>query len=502
MITFDIIFFYFFIFLPRMTPETFIHRGDLVNEINRLGALYDIKDEFLDTPNVFMLCCSNKNERCDAKIVGLHCQKTKQYQIKRLDSMHSCSKNTKREQAIQHEISRMKPRPKRIGEVVEKLHTKFRAGYFEVFRASMKEEGPSFELFEKENITNSQEQQLFIKEGQMFEYTGRDSVISHKTDDSKHECLRALKEEFLELNPLMQCEFSRNNFFFKHKQMGEILRDVCELRILPMANGTLVLGLLFDPNDDFIVQSVLVSEESKTKALEIFIEYDTPTRLYIIDMDFELIEFLREAGHPFFIKSRSVFHYLHTDEDPLPAYFNELNYGDREFLDLPKEAYLRRFCPTPLYSLNNAHYPDFDFLSPYILSLPFVDCITSLMWSISDDIKGRKVIPGEDYDSRFPEFITGLFEEWEGKDGDVDLEAGTCECGKFQEFLFPCVHAYKKIRERGEDPLLYTSNIYNREIMQKIVDVVPVVNVKVHPFKTKTMPKKKRGEVESSCEKQ
>ncbi|ELA41953.1 uncharacterized protein VICG_00970 [Vittaforma corneae ATCC 50505] len=547
-----------------MTPDTFVHRGDLVNEMNRLGALYDIKEEFMDAQNVFVLCCSNKSERCEARIIGLYSQKDKLYHIRKLDSIHSCSKNTKRELALQHELSKYRNSYKRTGELVECLYGKFKAGYFDVFKANIKcnqgyetHTASRFEFFEKENnmnnsiintnIVNSQgnavingnisADALFIKENQMFEYDScRDSVISQKTDDSKHECICALREELMMLNPHITCEFSRNNFFFKHTQMSRFLRKTCEIGILPRINGTIIFGFLFDPNDDHIIQSVLVSEESKLKALEIFLEYDrqhsentnddarnsstefkngsdessaTAKLLYIVDMDFDVVEYLSSKNHPFFIKSRSVFQYLQDpkeDDQNLQNYFNEINYGEKEFLELDKATYLKKFCPVNLYNLNNAHYPDFEYITPYILSLSFVDCITSLIWLISEDIKNRKTIVGEDCASRISESIAGIFEEYNDVEPTVDCEVnlseGTCECGKYQEFLFPCIHAYKKIKEIGKDPILYTSNIYNKENLLKIKDIIPVVNVKIHPFKPKAVAKKRKGELDSSGEKQ
>lgn len=541
-----------------MTPDTFVHRGDLVNEINRLGALYDIKDEFIDTQSIFVLCCSNKNEKCEARVIGMYSQKDKLYRIKKLESIHSCSKSTKRELSLQHELSKYQNTCKRIGELVECLYGKFRAGYFDVFKTNIKcsqgyetHSASRFEFFEKENSKNSNivsphgnaaasssvgADTLFIKENQMLEYDScRDSVISQKTDDSKYECLRTLKEELVMLNPHISCEFSRNNFFFKHRQMAEVLRKTCELKILPRANGTVILGLLFDPNDDYIIQSVLVSEESKVKALEIFLEYDhqhsrhadnagsddvelkansddkssiADKLLYIVDMDFDVVDYLSSKGHPFFIKSRSVFQYLQDPKEDDPSiqnYFNEINYGEKEFLELDKAAYLRKFCPANLYNLNNAHYPDFEYITPYVLSLPFVDCITSLVWLVSEDITSRKIIVGEDYNSKIPESVIGLFEEYNDMEPALECETNLdecfCECGKYQELLFPCIHAYKKIKEAGKDPVLYISNIYNKENLLKIKDIVPVVNVKIHPFKPKAVAKKKKGELDSSGEK-
>lgn len=511
-----------------MSSDTFIHRGDLVNEINRLGAFYDIKEVSIDTPNIFMLTCTNSNEnceielRCEAKIIGMYSQKDKQYHIKKIKSLHSCFKNTKREEALQEEIQKINPK-RRIGEIVELLYNRYKVGYLEVFKAILKlnqsqeeQKDGRFDFFENENIknnNNNNSESLFIKEDQNFEFDGcRDSIISQKTDDSKLNCLHSLKDEFLKLNPKITCEFTRNNFYFKHKQMLVLFRKVREIKIIQRNNGTVILGLLFDSNDDFIINSVLISEESKIKALEVFLEFETQNNdntplLYLVDLDFEVIDFLISKNHPFFTKSRAIFHYLHDSKDDdinSLNYFNEINYGERDFLDLDKKYYLRKFCPVNLFNLNTAHYPDFEYITPHVLSLPFVDLITSLIWLISDDIKSRKLLTGEDFESRFCDTLVGVFEDFEDKepslDYEVNLEKCYCGCGKFQEFLFPCIHAYKLLKKLGKDPLLYTSNLYNKELISKVEDIVPVVNIKVHPSKPRIVGKRKKGEIDSSCE--
>lgn len=562
-----------------MTPNTFVHRGDLVNEINKLGTLYDIKDEMIDNPQVFMLCCTNINEKCEAKILGLYSQKDKHFHIKRIDSIHTCSKNTKKEAALFAEMQKY-PEIKRTGELVEKISAKFKVSYYDVFKAQHKG-NLSLEFFDKENLRNTGN--MFLSElGYSAE---RDLMNFQKTEDLKLECLLALKQEAMEMNSNLKSACNRNNFFMKNIQMSKVLRKVTELKIYPRQNGTLILGLLFDPCDEHIIQTFLVSEDSKLKALETFVDYDkqttsenevnrsqsdsidlsldhkikqrkidnlesinqtvtgehesinstmlntpptkerindipqddTPSEIpnnqvssnpfYIIDFDYEVIQFFISKNIPFFIKSRAVSMYLQDskDEDPYALdYFNILNYGDKELLDLDKSLYLKRFCPFNIYNLNNGQYPDFEFITNHILSLPLIDCAISLLWLISDDLRNKKFIGNEELENRFPETIQSYFEDFNEAEPleklNCDLEQCYCECGKFQENLFPCIHAYYKIKELGKDPFFYVSSIYSKDNFLKIQEIKPVVNLKVHPNKFKSNSKKKKTDQNESDE--
>lgn len=551
-----------------MTPSTFIHRGDLVNEINRLGTLYDIKDEMIDNPQIFMLCCSNLHEKCEARIVGLYSQKDRHFHIKRVDSIHTCSKNNKKETALFSEIQKYS-NIKRTGELVEKISPKFKVSYYDVFKAQNKG-NLTLEFFDKENLRNTGN--MFLNElGYSAE---RDLMNFQKTEDLRLECHLSLKREIMELNNNLWCECNRNNFFVKNNQMGKVFRKITELKIYPRSTGTLVLGLLFDPCDEHVIQTFLVSEDSKIKALEAFIEYDKQTipdteqhhkskecdseqktkqlklqetgfenveefnekisnsknfnsftpnvtvneskynsLFYIIDFDYEIIQFLISKNIPFFIKSRAVTLYIQDpkDEDSQAIdYFNILNNEDMNLLDIDKSHYLKKFCPMNLYNLNNIHYPDFDFITNNILSLSLIDCVNSLLWLISDDLKSKKIIGNEELENKFPETIASYFEEFNeilASDNlsnfnieNCHLDECYCECGKFQENLFPCIHAFYKIKQRNKDPFMYVSTIYSKDNYLKIQDIKPVVDVKVHPNRSKPGSKKKRNDQNDSEE--
>jgi hypothetical protein len=351
--------------------NTFVHRGDLVNEINRLGSLYDIKDEAIDTAQIFMLCCTNLHEKCEAKILGIHSQKDKLFRIKRIDSIHSCCKNIKKDMAISFEIQKY-PEVKRLGELVEKINKKFKANYYEIFKLQNKnlllldssrdlnsskdmQENSILEYFDKENLKNSGN--LFINELNYSE--NLDNLSYQKNEDFRLACNLLLKKELLDINNLTENQIentseiinvscNRSNFYFKHVQMCKILRNITELKIYQRSAGTLILGLLFDPCDDHVINSFLVSDDSKIKALEMFLEYDRPIihssnnenssdQFYLIDFDYEIIQFFISKNINFFIKSRAVSLYLQDSKDEdihSLDYFNILNYGSTQLLDL------------------------------------------------------------------------------------------------------------------------------------------------------------------------
>src|SRR5690606_16113686 len=45
----------------------------------------------------------------------------------------------------------------------------------------------------------------------------------------------------------------------------------------------------------------------------------------------------------------------------------------------------------------------------------------------------------------------------------VNLEGRTCDCGHFQHFGIPCIHAIAFCREQGLDPYDYVSEFYSTE---------------------------------------
>lgn len=503
-----------------MTSTLFANRTDMVIEINKLGDLYDIKSEFIQNPYTYMLCCVNMEEnKCEARIVGMYSQKSKTYAIKRLETVHSCQKNKKRADILTFELQKTKYLTMRIGEIVENLHFRLKAGYFEVFKSFYKITRSEFGSYPNENLSNTfiGKECFFPKEPGMENIIGNADFIKNTefdptlidscNENSVKECLLQLRTEFESLNCSIKCRVTKNSFFFKHSQMSLHLRDVAELKICSNGNRTIVLCFLFDPSDDHIVQSCLISDEIEVKAIEQFLDFDVQVSepgykpFFLVDLDYELIQILKSKNIPFFIKSRAVSFLLQESKDNDPnalEYFSELNYGEKEFLETDKSSYLKAYCQKKLYNLNNAAFPDFDFLSTSITTLPLIDCTTAMVWLISADLKNRKLMSPEALENKLSEHILDIFDDFEimvpKTVHDPDLTAGFCGCGKFQENLFPCIHAYKKIKDLDHDPILYVSSLYSVENILKIDDIVPVVDVKIHPLKAKPVFKRKKSD--------
>ena len=73
----------------------------------------------------------------------------------------------------------------------------------------------------------------------------------------------------------------------------------------------------------------------------------------------------------------------------------------------------------------------------------------------------------------------------------VDLVNMKCECGKFQEFLIPCIHAVKKLQSLNVDPYYFVSSVYSKDLLFKLDEMVPVANIRMSAFKNKYLIKKK-----------
>jgi hypothetical protein len=163
-----------------------------------------------------------------------------------------------------------------------------------------------------------------------------------------------------------------------------------------------------------------------------------------------------------------------------------------------------------------------------------------LNWLLCEEIKNKKNFPSEELENKFSDSILNCFEDFERKisefgsgstvfnlgkmankenpenslksnshadlndyaevkgsdqsDPHVNLDECYCECGKFQENLFPCLHAYKIIKNMNKDPFLYVSSMYSKDKFLKIEDLHPVVNIKVHPNIARVNNKRKKND--------
>lgn len=313
-----------------------------------------------------------------------------------------------------------------------------------------------------------------------------------KAGDAFAECLKCYEAEFKKLNPSITTRIGNEEFFYKQGDYSNHLRPIVELKAIQRPEGFLVLGLLYDSNNEPVIQSLLLTETSKVASLRTFLAYNA-ANFYIIELDCEVIDTVRSFGIDFFVKTRDVCTYLDepdTEEAIAFQRFLNCNYGDREYLKLEPRYYLRRYCKTDLYGLNNMPPVSFDFVGPEVLALPFFDCLSSLLCSIANcmDAKRQTVYETPELllSDRVAEYLEDAarhiaeggaafaVDDWSRS---CDLEACYCPCGKFQEFLIPCIHAIQKMNSLGIEPYLYVSSVYSRDKLLKLHPPVPVVSL-------------------------
>lgn len=497
-----------------MNFESFDTMNELIQEMRRIGNYCDIRKEFILNPTQYMLACETEPfTRCEAKLVGIYSARLKKFFIRRSEMFHSCKVD--KEPFLLNEMGKDKYRSKRIGEIVTLLYPKCKFSYFDVFKGHPQSKQFAMESAIIEELANENINDKIFKYG-ISENLQKDLDKENIINDCKYSysvnikaatqsspefnCLKVLKTEFESLNPHIACLVGEDSFYFRHKDMETILRPIYELKIYSKPNRTIILGLLFDNANEHIVYSCLVSDKPKNEALEFFLDCESQTKediqFYIIDIDNAVMGIMKKRNIDYFLKTRAVCGYLtnyREEDNKMLDYFEAINFGELEFLELEKSTYLKKFFKYPLFNLNNSHFPDFEFIGPLSFVIPLIDTVISLIWLISDDIKNRKIFQYEVLENKFPEFIIDILEGYKdsGDDFTVNLEEGYCSCLKFQENLFPCAHAYKKILDLKKDPLVYVSTMYSKDTMLRIKDIVPVVDIKIPIYTLKLMPKKK-----------
>ena len=297
---------------------SFATRIEMVNEINKIGAIHQIKEKHSNTAYTYVLMCENSHDSgCEAKILGIYNQKDRLYHIKRQDIFHNCEIVKNAEAVLIHEISKKRYSKMRIGEILEILtEKKYKVSYFDIFKVLFSKQTPGRSLTDKsfrntfndkENSTNSIHQSMKM-----------DNI---RVDESilKYECLKAFEVEFNLLNPKIVTKIKANQFYFTRPEFSEVLRNIMELKVYERPCGFLILGLLYDPTDEPIVQSMLLTECSKKESLESFIQFNSiANNFYLIELDSEIIDVMRQNNVNFFVKTRSVCKYLEepNDDDP------------------------------------------------------------------------------------------------------------------------------------------------------------------------------------------
>lgn len=521
---------------PRTQPAAqplpvFDSRTELVQWIAQQSASHGVTRVLYDRPHAYMVCCPRISS-CGAMILGMYSPAARKYSIRRLNTLHACQ-DTAILQAAIHELSKPRYSGMRTGRIAEQLLQRgFEFGYLEVFsimRHSV--QYPSLHPSEAENPRN-----------RMSQRTGHHCTAPTSLQYAElHECLLCYAAELRQLNPSLFVLVSENGFFLKQPGHSRHLRRISELKVFTRPTGFLVAGVLFGPSNEPIVESFLLSDRDKKTAIEAFLRGHSLFRsahglagtsapsagdFFLVDLDSTVIDILKAAGVGFFIKTRSVCSYFEdiSEDDPLSfQYFHDCNYGHREYLNLEPAFYLARSCPRPLFNLNNAPICDLPFITDTVLSLPFTDCLNALIWLIGEDIASRQAAVREGPEHRLPdsiiEFINGALASTpinsidfkpeqplplplsqplplpHGHDSPspapsisqppvsrADLLSRAlvqgCPCGKYQEFLVPCIHATKKLQLYGLNPTEFVSSVYLLDNLLALDKLIPAINMK------------------------
>ncbi|KAI5177054.1 hypothetical protein PAEPH01_2456 [Pancytospora epiphaga] len=434
---------------------------ELTQAMVTLGRKLGISKEVHYGPYVCMLTCSvSEGRQCDAHLLGVYSQRDGFFHLRRRNVIHRCSPYNAR-QALEQEISKPRYIRMRVGQITEELIGKgYSVGYRDIYDLLH----TGIEMNTKENMGNG--------------------IV--KVRGNAMACLKCFETELKMLNPSLITRTSEREFFYEHSNYSKLLRPVCELKTFQRVDGFIVIGILYDPNNEPVIQSLLITDTSKIDSLKSFLAYSSSS-FYIIELDSEIIETMRSAGVDFFVKTRDVCTYLgDADTGDSIAYkqFLNCNYGDREYLKLEPRYYLRTYCKSRLFGLNNMPPVSFEFINPDSLSLSFFDCLSFLTTSISVYMTSKRTTAYELPDSLISDYAVEYMDELMRmpvmRDDWVQACDPTicfCPCGKFQEQLIPCVHAIHKLAKLGVEPYLYVSSIYARDRLLKLPPLVPVINL-------------------------
>jgi hypothetical protein len=90
---------------------------------------------------------------------------------------------------------------------------------------------------------------------------------------------------------------------------------------------------------------------------------------------------------------------------------------------------------------------------------------------------------------------TGLVTDLEGNDFIIRIDVGTCSCGKFQEFDFPCKHVAAFALSKGQDPVQYVGGVYTVEHYKRTYEqaIPPIVASQLQTLREIRPPMIKRG---------
>jgi hypothetical protein len=228
----------------------------------------------------------------------------------------------------------------------------------------------------------------------------------------------------------------------------------------------------------------------------------------MVEYDDILIEILEECKVDFFIKTRDICNYIYSldnNKENIENIWNNCNFGNeiiKQLENVNPKRYLKQKLDKEILNINNLPECDVDFIMYSVYSLNYFDCINAIHKLSNDNLKNRKRFTITDTKSLFGNNVITRIERNYGNIGNfsnnmpfykVDLINQICDCGKFQELMIPCVHACIKIKEEKGDPYNYVSTVYSKEQYNKLVEIIPVLNISLKLHSDKVQIRKGPG---------
>lgn len=323
----------------------------------------------------------------------------------------------------------------------------------------------------------------------------------------------AYRDEFMKINPREDLRMVGDNshIYAEFTKLVKLVRNVVELKFVERHGGFVVLGVVYDPHDFPIIFNVCVSDgltlqetyalyikqsphglkyitESERDFNECFIKTRGLCReVFKTEKELKKIETLwgicngyirRKQGG----KKRIDENLLASEDDATALDANEFD-GlialAQSAVGVPESRFVTR---GGLFGLNNMPDPDLEYIPNNAYTTGFIECIDNILSSLTlSPIK-------EDINPSVRMQVERNIENKELIDG-VNLDNFECPCGRFKEFLIPCVHACAVT----EDPMKYVSIVYSKNLFEFEYGLLPVIeNVAKPKVKTANRTKKRK----------
>lgn len=270
-------------------------------------------------------------------------------------------------------------------------------------------------------------------------------------------------------------------------------RPVVELKYVERHNGFVVLGIMYDPHDFPIVYNLCVSDTLSLKeTYEIYSQLSSQSLNYITDTEKEFSDsFIKTRG-----LCKEVFKtekdlkkietlwgicngyirrkrggkkkvddvYIASDNDDTaydPIEYDALITHAKTVMGVSESRFITQ---GGLFGLNNMPELDLEYIPNIAYQSGFIECLDIILSSLTISSLNEDINPSVRMQ------VERNIANMEMIDG-VDLESFNCPCGRFNEFLIPCIHACAMT----DDPMKHVSILYSKNMFDFEYNLVPVL---------------------------